>query len=61
MDGINTYSCQCVSSWKGENCTIEQDPCLLFSPCANAARCKRDPIEGIRDNTIQNHSLMKLI
>lgn len=47
MDGNNTYSCQCISSWKGENCTTEQDPCTLFSPCANTATCKRDPNEGI--------------
>lgn len=48
MDGNNTYTCQCIPSWSGINCTIEQDPCLPKpTPCSNNASCQRDADIGI--------------
>lgn len=43
VDLINKYECQCPPGYKGDNCTIDADPCSRENHCQNGATCVVDP------------------
>ena len=38
QDLVNSYYCQCVMGWEGQNCSVETNECIN-RPCLNGATC----------------------
>ena len=38
-DGMGSYSCSCLSGYKGQDCEIDTDECASI-PCLNGAGCQ---------------------
>ena len=45
-DGVNSFTCDCVDGFSGDNCEVDIDDCVSF-PCLNGGTC----IDGVNSFT----------